>query len=110
MPVGSMSVESAQHIHLAAQWEERTLRLHTGIDHFVCGYHWIWKERDDAFVSRNGTSCTESNDVNVENKNNVRPLAPAAQAPGPTRILPLNSRDSVLMNSIIFGMRYRLHL
>jgi hypothetical protein len=67
MPVGSMLVESAQRIHL-----ERTLRPHTGIDHFVCGYRWIWKERDGAFASWNETSYTESDDVDVENKNNAR--------------------------------------
>ena len=73
MPVGSMSVESAPHIHL----EEHTLRPHTGIDYFVCGYHWIWKEKDSAFAGRNGTSCMERGDVDVENKNNARPKHPA---------------------------------
>jgi hypothetical protein len=43
-----------------------------GIDHFLRGYHWIWKGRDDAFA--NGTSCPESGDVDVnrKNKNNAR--------------------------------------
>jgi hypothetical protein len=70
-----MSVESAQHIH----WEERTLHPHTDIGHYVCGYHWIWKERDSAFENRNGTSRTESDDDDDENKNNSQ---------GPGRIFP----------------------
>ena len=80
--------------------EKRTLRPHTRIDHSVCGGHWIWKGRDVAVASRNGTSYGTGNESDDVKKKNCARLK--AQAPGPT--LPSISshpRDSLQMIHVI---------